>query len=79
MGPFVTLHLASAVGLARPIVNFCAYFGALVLVLVAWLIVTNQALFVAPAFLMIFEALSIAMLLFACMARLVRSLKSRAN
>lgn len=79
MGPFVALLLASAVGLKRPVANFCAGIGALVLVLVGWLVATNQALFVAPAFLMIFGAFSVVVLLFASGVRLVRSLISRVS
>ena len=79
IGPFVALLVACAIGLARSVAGICAGLGALVLLVVAWLVATGQALFVAPAFLMLFGVFRVVVLLCALVARVLSSLISSVN
>lgn len=78
LGPFTVLLLAARVGLAPLLAQIFAGIGIFFLVIVGWLSATNQALFVAPALLMVFGIFSVVVLLFAVVFRVLRSAVNRA-
>lgn len=73
LAPFLVLLLAAWVGLPPLLARICAGVGLIFLAIVAGLAAINQATFVAPAFLMVYGAISVVILLLVVMFRVVRS------